>query len=197
MRISLVSVLFLFNGILFAQKSQMAVDSLAEKNNVIDLYIAPGYVVSKFIDTGTSFASIHMGLVFFDRVGLDVSYGLLLDNFRRQLIFPSYHKYNQKDISIFLQYNLTKWIIRPTAGIGYHRSLASWEPESEAGDKFQDHINQFEIFAGVCYKVTGAIAVELNCGYKISGDVELVSLEDNSFDGLIFRAMVKVGLTKF
>ena len=75
----------------------------------------------------------------------------------------------------------TKWKIRPTSGIGYHRSLASWEPQSESGDLYQDDIDQIEVFAGVNYQVTNSFALELNLGYKISGDIELA----------------KVGLIKF
>jgi predicted porin len=191
-------MLFLLQGILFAQESYLEEDSVAVSNSeFIDLYFGPGYVVSEFAETGASFARIHMGLVFFNHVDLYISYGAILSNFKKQLIFPSYHKYNQKDISILLQYDLTDWKIRPSVGIGYHHTYASWEPENESNEIFKDQIKQFEFYAGVNYSVTKAFVLELHCGYKFAKDIELVGLAEDSFDGFIFRATMKVRLIKF
>lgn len=198
MRIFLISMLFLFQGILFAQESYQEEDSVAvSTSEFIDLYFGPGYVVSEFAETRASFASIHVGLIFFDHVDLNFSYRAILSNFKKQLIFPSYHKYNQKDISILLQYDLADWMIRPSIGIGYHHTYASWEPENESNEIFKDQINQFELYAGVNYSVSKAFVMELHCGYKLAKDIELVGLAADSFDGFIFRATMKVRLIKF
>ena len=99
-------------------------------------------------------------------------------------------------MAVSAHYNFTRRKFKPLIGLGYRFTQASWQPEHENGDVFNDHINQFEVFGGVNYNIGKIVGVELQGGYKLADDVELTGLPKNSYDGLFFRLALKITLFK-
>ena len=78
-----------------------------ETNSTFRLYVAAGYGMNQLVQANASFADIHAGVEFKERIDLNAYYGFNLDEFSQQIIFPAVHRYDQENLGIRLRYFVT------------------------------------------------------------------------------------------
>jgi hypothetical protein len=199
MRTFILMILLLSSLLLKAQDhTKFTEDSLQlELERNFQLYIAPTYSINQFVETGASFAGIYLGLIFRDRIDFNVSYSKILDNFKKQLIFPSKHKYDQTNFGLHGQFSFFNKSIRPHVGLGLQYGVVTWEPEHDSNDKFTDHIYLYDIFLGANWLINEIFKFQANVGYYISQDVEIISLESHDYEGFKAEVILKIRLLNF
>ena len=192
-----IFVLLLCSTIAWAQE-QHNEDSLQnEKPKNFQLYIAPAYALNQFVETQASFFGVHLGIAYKGKVDLNISYSAILDRFKKQIVFPTAHNYSQKIFGVNAQYAFLENRITPHAGLGFQYSRVSWSPENENGEEFLDYIYQLKPFIGVVWKIHNAFTIDLNSGYLIAPEVDLVGLAAEDFTGFSFNLMIKMGFYSF
>ena len=197
---ALFILIFLFASTLVKAQNQSlnSVDSVSLDVKIKShLYIAPGYSLVQFAETGASFASIQVGIMLKERLDINVSYAEILDDFREQIIFPLSFKYNQKNLIVRIHREFLDGDFRPLVGLGYQYSELSWEPESDTEDVFTDHINQYEFFAGVNWLISNTFSFQVNGGYKIANGVDLVGVDPNYYNGFTMSLLLKIKVLSF
>lgn len=193
-------LIFLFTSNLVKAQNQalISVDSLSSDVKAKShLYVAPGYSLIQFAETGASFASIQVGLFLKERFDINISYAVILDEYKKQVIFPSSFNYNQKNIVIRGHYEFLDGEIRPLIGLGYQYSVLSWEPESDADGVFVDHINQYEIYTGVDWLISNTFSFQVNGGYKIASGVNLVGVDPDYYNGFFMSFLLRIKVLSF
>ncbi|MCK5104474.1 MAG: hypothetical protein KAR17_16735 [Cyclobacteriaceae bacterium] len=161
------------------------------------LYIAPAYSVNQFVGTGASFAGIHLGLISRDRIDVNVSYSKIVDNFKKQIIFPSLHTYDQTNYGLHGQYSFFNKSIRPHVGLGVQYGVVSWKPENNSNDTFTDHVYIYNVFLGVKWLINRTFALQANAGYNFTQDVEIIGLESNDYEGFKADVQLKIRILNF
>jgi len=193
-------VIFLLSSLLLKARDQTefvadSIQSGLESN--FQLYIAPGYGINQFVETGASFAGFYLGLIFRDKFDVSVSYSKILDNFKKQIIFPSVHKYGQTNLGLHVQYSFFNKNIRPHVGVGVQYGELSWKPENDSNDTFTDHVYIYEVFLGANWVINEIFTFQVNAGYNIARDVEIIGLESNNFEGFKADILLKIRILKF
>lgn len=197
---ALFILIFLFTSILIKAQNQSlnSVDSLSSDVIVKNqLYVAPGYSLVQFAETGASFASIQVGIMLKERFDINVSYAEILDDFRKQIIFPLSFKYHQKNLIVRIHHEFLDGDFRPLLGLGYQYSELSWEPESDVDYVFTDHINQYEFYAGVNWLISNTFSFQLNGGYKIANGVDLVGVDPTYYNGFAMSLLLKIKVLSY
>ena len=196
MRIYISLILLLSGFIVNAQdKNENPADSLElESISSFMLYAAPFYNLSQFVETNSSFAGIGIGLVIKDRIEVFVSYSQIMDNFKKQIIFPAKHEYNQTNFNLSGQYSFLKKRIQPHVGAGVTYAKLAWEPEQDSNDTFSDHIFIYNVFTGASWTVNQILSLQANFGYNFAGTVEIVGLAPDDFTGFKMDLLVKIKL---
>jgi hypothetical protein len=196
----LISMILLFSSYLLKAQdnSELSEDSIRiipEKN--VQLYIAPSYSVNQFVETSASFAGISLGLSFWENFEINVSYSRILNNFVKQIIFPSSHKYDQKNLGIHGQYSFLNTKIRPLVGLGMQYGIVSWNPEIDSNDTFIDHIYIYNVLIGANWSITKTFSLQGNLGYNFTNDVDIIGFDSNDYDGFSVNLILKINLLKF
>ncbi len=192
-----IILLLIFNSFLLQAQdnSETSTDSdLIKKSNTLDMFVAPMFSSNQFANTWATFVGIGIGLKYSNKLELNISYFKGIDNFNRQIIFPSSHKYEQSNIGIQAQYLFFNSKIRPLAGIGVQYGEVSWVPNNDASDTFTDHIFIYNIFVGVDWQISKIFSFQVNAGYIVTGDIELVGFESNDYYGLKGDIILKIRL---
>lgn len=172
-------------------------DSLAiEKTSKVTLYVAPGYSNSPLVDTRASYFEMHLGLIYLEKVDLDIYYSTVLDNFKKEIIFPSSHEYDERNFGIRVQYSFLKKWIRPHIGIGYQFTEASWIPKNDSEQEFNDYIDLGALYCGFSWLINNTFTFQTDIGYTIGSGIELVGFDSGDFDGFEFKVMLKIKLLK-
>lgn len=199
MKVYVSMILLLCSFLLKAQDyPESTEDSVKQEfENRFQVYIAPTYSMNQFVETWSSFAGIGLGLVVKDRIDVSLSYSQILDNFNKQIIFPSSHKYDQANISLQGQYSFLKSNIRPHAGLELQYAMATWEPEYDSNDTFSDNIFIYNAFVGVNWTLNQILTLQANAGYNFAREVEIVGLESNDFNGFNMDVLLKIRLLNF
>jgi len=198
-RIVLILTLVLYCIDLEAQSAlRVEVDSI---DNQIDkrfqVYVAPGFNVNQFVETGSSFICAYLGMIYENKIDFSVSYSWILDEFTKQIIFPGNHQYNQTNVGFDLQYSLLTKKIRPYIGVGFQIAKASWEPLSDSYDTFTDNINIFQANIGAKWLINPTFSLQANIGYKYPDEVELVGLTNEDYSGFKLDILLKIKLLSF
>ncbi len=174
---------------------ETSTDSISSKNsNTLDLFVAPRFSSNQFVNTWATFIEIGIGLKYKNKWELNISYAKSVDDFNKQIIFPSSHKYDQANIGVQAQYLFFNSKIRPLAGIGIQLGEISWIPQIDASDTFTDHIFIYNIFIGADWQINKTFAFQVNAGYIFPGNIELVGLESNDYQGLKGDILLKIRL---
>lgn len=199
MRIIILLILLFCSILLKGQDTtKIHEDSLISKpKKNIQLYFAPSYTVIQFVETRTSFAGTYLGLIFRKKIEISVSYSKMLNNFRKQIIFPSVHKYDQTNLGLQGQYSFLKNKICPHIGLGVQYGTILWEPEYDSNDTFTDHIYIYEFFLGASWLINKTFAIQGNAGYNSAKSVDIVGLNSNDFNGFSVDLILKINLLKF
>lgn len=196
MRICVLVILSLSSFIVNAQDdNQSSVDSLEHnRNNRFVLYAAPIYSLNQFAETNASYGGIGLGLIIKDRIDVLVYYSQIMDSFKKQIIFPSNHEYDQVNFSLNGQYSFLKKSIRPHIGAGVAYAKLAWEPLHDSNDTFSEYIFIYSLFAGANWAINRFLSLQGNFGYNFAGDVEIVGLESTDFTGFKLDLMLKIKL---
>ena len=193
-----VTLVFVLSSFIIKAQDRLETDSIpAQSLAKFQLYVAPGYSLSQFVGTNASFAEIHLGAVYSRKIDVDVHYAVNLDNFQKQLIFPSFHYYDQKNFGIRTHYSFLKKTIKLHIGIGYQYIEATWSPEEENEETYIDHINMTEVFVGFSWFINKTFTLQGDGGYNLVNGVDLVGFESNDFGGLKALIMLKIGIFNF
>lgn len=180
-----------------AQDVQNEDSARVEKNKNFQLYIAPGYALNQFVDTYASFIGVHLGISYKNKIDLNVYYSAILDDFKKQVIFPETYDFAQKNLGVDGQYAFLESRIKPHVGVGFQFSNISWLPENDNDEKLVDYIYFFKPYIGVSWRANSTITAQIDCGYMITPEVELTGLTSEDFNGLIFNFMIKIGFYNF
>jgi hypothetical protein len=180
-----------------AQDSTVRDSIPGERMDNFQIYLAPGYSVSQFVGTHASFGEIHLGMVYLKKIDIGINYTFNLDNFQKQLIFPTVHYYDQQNIGIRAHYLFLKKKFRFHAGAGYQMIEAAWTPEEDKDETFIDQISFMEIYGGVSWLINKTFTLQGDVGYSIANGVDLIGFESDDFGGLKALVMLKIGLINF
>lgn len=195
-----ISITLLLSSLLLNAQNytKFGEDSLQlEPERNFQLYIAPAYSINQFVETGASFAGIHLGLIFQDRIDVNVSYSKILDNFKKQIIFPSMHTYDQTNYGLHGQYSFFNKNIQPHVGLGVQYGVVNWKPENDSNDKFTDHVYIYNVFLGIEWRINRTFTFQANAGYNFAQDVEIIGLEANDYKGFKVDVRLKIRILKF
>lgn len=189
----MVCCLLLISGCLSAQVASEDTDTLSIPETVkTHFYAGLGYQVNEFVETGSSFAGLYVGLILKENVDLSIYYSHILDNFNQVIIFPEQHKYTQENVGFRIQYMFLKGRLRPLAGLGYQFSRISWIPTTDTRDTFTDNGHLTAPFIGANWLFSPMFTFEANLGYNYCRGVELIELENEDFNGLYAHIIVKM-----
>jgi len=192
------TLIFLLGSFFLKAQDQQLLDSIQlEKEEKLQLYIAPAYSLNQFVETSASFAGIHLGIIYKEKVDLNIYYSAILDNFMKQIIFPQNHEFEQKNLGVKTQYSFLKKSIRPHAGISFQFSEISWIPLDDSNNKFNDNIYLIEPYVGISWMLNRTFTLLIDGGYNIVPEVELVGLESDDFSGFAVNFMVKIRFYQF
>jgi len=199
MKVYISIILFLSSLLVKAQDQTVSTgDSIQQEiSNRYQVYIAPTYTINQFVETGASFAGIGLGFIFKDRIDLSVSYSQILDSFKKQIIFPSRHRFDQSNVGLHGQYSFLNQRFRPHVGFGVQYGMVTWEPEHDSNDTFTDSIYIFNLIVGANWALNKTVTLQANGGYNFTQDVEIVGLESKDFDGFRIDVLLKIRLLNF
>jgi len=199
MKILLIAIIVCFATLIRAQELQeVEVDSLlASEPKVIQLYIAPVYTISSFVDKGASFAGISLGVNIYDHVEVDVSFSKILNNFKKQIIFPSTYYYDQTNYGFHVNYTILKRKVSPVVGLGFQYIDASWESDNDIKDIYRDYFFLYNAFAGVKWNIAKNFVFQANVGYNYTESVSIVGLESSDFNGIYGDLILKIRIVNF
>ena len=194
-------LVFLLSNCFFLQAQnavQVEEDSMqiAPMKN-ISIYISPSLGVNQFVETGASFMGIHLGMVYRDIVDVNIFYSRILDSFKKQIIFPASHQYNQSNVGLEVQYSFLNKRIRPHVGVGFQYAEASWEPVNDSNDTFLDYIIMYNAFLGANWMIDKIFTLQVNAVYNFTQKVDIVGLSSNDFEGFGAEFLLKVRFLSF
>jgi len=192
-------LLLLFCLVVFQSKAHkvIEVDSLEKKTEKFLLYVAPGYSMSQFVETSASFADVYLGIRYHEKLDLSLSYSFIIDNFKKQIIFPSTHEFDQTGVCIRAYYSFFNFAIKPHSGIAYHFNQSSWNPLDDSNDTFREYFHVIEVFVGANWSISDVISLNASGGYNFTDGIELVGLKNEDFYGFTFNVMLQIRILKF
>ena len=193
-----VTMFFVLLVISVNAHANLALDSIPF-NDVknFQLFIAPGYSVTQLSATNASFVEFQAGLIYKKRVEFALRYASNIDNFQKQLIFPTIHYYDQSNIGLRAQYSFFKKSVRLHTGVGYQFVESSWSPEEESQEKYVDYIGLAELYVGLHRMINKTFTLQGDLGYQLANDVDLVGFEASDFGGFEALIMIKIAFMKF
>lgn len=190
----LVLFIYSFAG---AQENSVSDTIPEEKEDSFQLYLSASYTAQQFVETVASTAGVSIGIVYKNRLETNIYYSGILNDFKKQIIFPILFAYEQSNIGIQLQYIFTDKKIRPLVGVNPQYSQLTWRSEGDLDDEFTDDIFIYNIYLGGVWSISKLIGLQTNIGYSFPGKVELVGLEDADFQGFRFDLAIKIGVFSF
>jgi hypothetical protein len=177
---------------------EMPSDTVAQDSvGRFHLYVAASYSGQQFVETVASFANLSAGIIYDDRLGARIFYGAILDDFRKQVIFPTSYTFEQSNLGLHIQYSFLKKRIRPVAGLSFQLGQIAWRPEGDSEDLFTDNVLMYGAFVGGAWAIYKSLTLQADVGYTLSTDMELIGLEKSDPDGLRFEVMLKFGVFRF
>ena len=194
MRPSIRAIQFLIAGFVLtlsttqAQEVQHGDSSSMSITRTNGFYLAPSYFSNQLVDTWASFVGIQGGAFIGNHIDIGISYHRNIDNFSRQIIFPSTYIYDQSNVGLHVQYHFLDTRIRPIAGFGINGSTIEWSSESNDMDKFKEMIWILDISTGVSWSISDLLLLQANIGYNFADEIALIGFNSSDFNGL------KVGL---
>ena len=167
-----------------------------ERKKNFEIYIGAGYQNNQFVETSASFAGIYLGVLIKERLDLNFSYAVILDNFKQQLIFPSTHRYDQRNYRIGVQYSFLKTKVRPHIGTGYNYNRAFWNPLEDSDDTFNNNFDVVEFYIGANWILNQVLTLEGSVGYNKASGGEMIGLSEDDYDGMLIKVALRCTLFK-
>lgn len=158
------------------------------------ILIAPAYNFIQFAGTFASFATLSAAASFNNHLEAGISASFNLNDFEKQIIFPQYYQYNQFNLGVYGQYSFFKKKVRPLAGMALIFTFAEWQSGEQAQDKFTDDIVILKLYVGAGWQFTGIFSIQVNAGYNIPGDVELISFVPDDYRGFSGDIILKINI---
>jgi hypothetical protein len=165
--------------------------------NAFQIYISTSYSGQQFVETFASFANLSAGISFKKKLDLSIFYGTILNNFKKQIIFPTSFNYEQKNIGLQLQYEFTEHKIRPIVGLGVNYAQLAWKSEGDLEEVFTNNIFIYSGYVGGAWSIDQTFTLQSSFGYSWPGEVEIVGLETEGFQGWNFNVAIKIGVFSF
>lgn len=199
MRRFLFLVLLLIGSLIQAQDIVLSEEDSTKTatNHKFSLYVAPSLYVNQFVETGATFFGIHMGVDYKERLDVNVSYSKIIDNFSKQIIFPSRHRYDQSNFGAEIQYSFLQRRITPHLGVGFDYVESSWNPADDSNDTFTDYIQLYRIFIGANWIINKIFTFQINAGYNFAHSVDIIGLQADDYNGLMVGLLLKFRVLKF
>lgn len=198
MKALMLGVVLLCSSILHAQETAVDADSLMlEQATDFQLFAAPFFNVNQFVETGSTFVGARFGLVFRERLEVSASYTISVDDFNQQIIFPSRHSFDQKNIGVYAQYSFLNKKIRPLVGLGMEYGMVTWEPDYDSKDSFLDNVFIYSMYAGASWELHRTLTIQADIGYNVGSDVELIGLEQSDYNGIRGDILLKFRFLNF
>ena len=199
MKLLIIPFILCFSIFVKAQEQQdVEVDSVyADEPKLVQLYIAPVYNISSFAETGASFAGVYLGVNIHDRVDLSLSFSKILNDFKKQIIFPTIYFYDQINYGFHVDYTILKSKISPLVGLGFQYVDASWESDNDIKEVFQDYFFLYNVFVGAKWNINKTFDFQVNVGYNYLNNVSIVGLESYDFNGIYGDLILKIRIVNF
>lgn len=179
-------------------KTENEMDSLdTSSGEKFEVYVGISYLGQQFVETMASFANFSGGLIYNNHLEARIAYGVIIDDFKKQIIFPTTYTYKQNNFSFLLQYAFFEKHIRPVAGLAINFSQASWVPQGDIEDIYSDNLITYSAFAGLNWAINKTVTLQTDIGYNKIHELELVGLEEDDFNGLRFEIQLKFGIFRF
>lgn len=194
----LFTLLLMLSGLILKAQDDQSMDTIPDKSlPSFQVYISPGYSATQFATTSASFLEFHAGLTFRERIDFAISYASNLDNFQKQLIFPTLHNYDQKSVGFRAHYSFFNKSIRLHTGAGYQFVEASWSPDEAQQETYVDHIGMSEFYIGLTWMINNTFTLQGDAGYQLANGVDLIGFEPDDFGGLKALITMKIGILRF
>jgi hypothetical protein len=161
------------------------------------VYVGISYLGQQFVETMASFVNFSGGIIYNNHFEARISYGAIVDDFKKQIIFPTTFSYQQNNLSLMLQYSFFESRIRPVAGLSINYGQASWLPQGDVKDIYTDNIFTYGTYAGLSWAINRAVTLQTDVGYSKIQKLELVGLEETDFNGFRFEIQLKFGIFRF
>jgi hypothetical protein len=161
------------------------------------VYISASYSGQQFVQTLASFANVSAGIRLKQSVDVSIYYGTILNDFKKQIIFPTSFFYEQDNLGIQFQYEFTRRKLRPLAGFGMNYARLSWKSEGDLADNFTDNVFIYSGYVGMAWSIGQIFSLQGSLGYAWPGEVEIIGLEAEGFQGLNFNVAIKTGVFSF
>ncbi len=168
-----------------------------ENKHEYQLYLAPTYSANQFVETVASFAGLSVGITFQTKLDANLYFNTLLDNFRKQIIFPTPFNYKQINAGVALQYYFYDKKISPLVGGGIQYAQLSWKADGDLDDEYTDYIFIYNAKIGVIWRLSNILSVQGDIGYNIPGELDLVGLEKRDMQGMRFDLTIKIYVFSF
>lgn len=167
------------------------------QGNTFQIYVSASYSSQQFVETFASFANVSAGLRFKKKFDINIYFGTILNDFKKQIIFPTLFSYEQNNLGLQLQYELTDRQLRPLAGLGINYAQLAWKSEGDLDDVFTNNVFIYSGYIGGAWSIGQTLTVQATMGYTWPGEVEIVGLETEGFQGLNFNVAIKIGVFSF
>lgn len=191
--------MFLAITLAFPAMAQKAVvtstDSIqtSEKQKFI-VFASASYSGQELKETYASFANLGIGLVFDRTFEVLLFYGVILDQYKSQVIFPNSFSLEQANWGTKLQYSFTKRAIRPIVGLDGILAQLSWKSQGDFEEEYSDRIYMVNPFIGGAWNAFGSVIIQATAGYNFTYDLELVGFNSADYNGLRLELALKIGL---
>ena len=194
----LFTLCLILTAVALSAQARQSLDSIkARQSDKFQLYVAPGYGTSQLATTNASFFEFHAGLVYMEKLDIALRYATNLDNFQKQIIFPTFHNYSQRGIGLRAHYSFFKKDIKLHTGAGYQFVESAWRPEEESLETFNDYLGLAEFYVGITWSINRTFRLQGDAGYQLPNNVELVGFESSDFGGLKAMLAMKIAILDF
>jgi hypothetical protein len=173
-------------------------DTIREETSPkFQIYLAPVYSINQFAETFASQVGISAGIEINNRIDVSFYYGMVIDDFKKRIIFPTLFTYDQMNGGLYLNYYFTKRRVRPLAGLGAKYGQISWWANEGINEEYTDHLMIYEAFFGGIWKIDDTFSLKADLGYTFSSEVGLIGLNTEDFQGIKFDVAIKICVFSF
>jgi hypothetical protein len=161
------------------------------------IYLSASYASQQFVETFASFANVSAGISFKKKFDISIYYGTILNDFKKQIIFPTSFSYEQNNLGLQFQYAFTDRKLRPLAGLGINYAQLAWKSEGDLDDVFTDNVFIYSGYVGGAWSIGQYFTLQGTMGYALPGEVDIIGLETEGFQGWNFNVAIKMGVFSF
>ena len=87
--------------------------------------------------------------------------------------------------------------LRPLAGLGINYAQLAWKSEGDLDDVFTDNVFIYCGYVGGAWSIGQSLTLQGAMGYAWPGEIEIVGLETEEFQGWNFNVAIKMGVFSF